>query len=437
MEYVPQALQTNPTIFPRYNWYAALPVASSINLGVTNSFALSDAIENSNGVTKLNLSGITGAVDNSGFFNFRTTLDLLNFGVKFAKNHFVNLTFQENIDIRVAYNNGLFNLAQFGFADSAVIGNATTITDFGANILHYSKLSTGYTYQFEDGKILSLRPSLYFGKGFVSTLDTRLRFLVDPSVTQFTFDADVIAKTSGTEVLDNILGFDSTASSNFDFGSYVGNLRDMGAGIDIGFSYPVDRTVTLSLAIVDLGFIRWKTTPRTYSIKNLSIDFDGLSIDDLSANSEDSTQQTGLDSLITSIENQIVFNSDKSAFSTLVNAKFFINGIWHLNEIADVSFLIRSQMIYGRMEQAITIANTLKLGKWLNTAVTYTIANNTYNNIGIGFAANAGPIQFYLVSDNILGLTKLDYTKQLNLRLGINIRPKPPTQRAAWSMRGR
>ncbi len=41
----------------------------------------------------------------------------------------------------------------------------------------------------------------------------------------------------------------------------------------------------------------------------------------------------------------------------------------------------------------------------------------------------SGPVQLYLVSDNLYGFTQYDYMRTTNFRFGINIRPKAPKER--------
>ena len=71
----------------------------------------------------------------------------------------------------------------------------------------------------------------------------------------------------------------------------------------------------------------------------------------------------------------------------------------------------------------------------LMTSVSYTMSNNSYNNLGVGLSFRGGPFQFYLVSDHIpVTFNKLQFEdngdetsfpfptdlKRINIRFGLN-----------------
>ena len=53
--------------------------------------------------------------------------------------------------------------------------------------------------------------------------------------------------------------------------------------------------------------------------------------------------------------------------------------------------------------------------------VSYSIINNTFNNIGAGLSARLGPVQLYLVSDNVFHMVFPANLQTTNLRVGINL----------------
>jgi hypothetical protein len=53
--------------------------------------------------------------------------------------------------------------------------------------------------------------------------------------------------------------------------------------------------------------------------------------------------------------------------------------------------------------------------------VSYNLFNHQYTNLGGGISINAGPVQLYLISDNIPGLIFYKSTNNYSFQFGINI----------------
>ena len=87
-----------------------------------------------------------------------------------------------------------------------------------------------------------------------------------------------------------------------------------------------------------------------------------------------------------------------------------------------------SQIFDKAVHPGIALSYNQKVGKWLNASASYSAYNRSYNNIGLGLSLNGGPIQLYVVSDNVLGIFFPHNTKNLHFHAGINLTfgRKPP-----------
>jgi len=61
------------------------------------------------------------------------------------------------------------------------------------------------------------------------------------------------------------------------------------------------------------------------------------------------------------------------------------------------------------------------LGDIFSLTGTYSAVNGTYDNLGLGLALRGGPLQFYMVNDNILALANPVRADFVNIRFGMNI----------------
>jgi hypothetical protein len=443
LHYAPQSLQVNTGFMPESNWYVALPGLNLPAISVSNTFGMADLFETRGDYTYIDFTTTSSALNGgNGALEVGMQVDVLNFGFKFAEKHFIHLQAQTFANIKFGYNNGLINLLRYGFADSSNIGTRVTITNFGPEISAYSKVGIGYTYQLNEKMSIGVRPNYYMGHAYLSTLNTNIGFYTSPELDQLLVQADIEIQAGGVgTILNNYLNLNQN-TDNGQGGETYNPLDDLnlfannGFGVDFGVNAAIDKTLHLSASVVDLGYIRWKENTMTHTM-NAEIDFRGMDLSALTGGGDteegstataDTSNSSGIDSLLTSITDQLVITGDNSAFTTFLSTKVYLAGNWHMNEYVHLGFLIRSELENGGLKQAMTIAPSFKLGRAFNATISYTAANGTFNNIGLGLAWNAGPVQLYLVSDNLYGFTQYDYMRTTNFRFGINIRPKAPEE---------
>jgi hypothetical protein len=70
------------------------------------------------------------------------------------------------------------------------------------------------------------------------------------------------------------------------------------------------------------------------------------------------------------------------------------------------------------------MAATLFFERWfskhLQAKLTYTADPFSFTNIGLGVSTQFGPVNLYLLADNLLYLTNLYNTKSANVQVGLN-----------------
>ena len=83
--------------------------------------------------------------------------------------------------------------------------------------------------------------------------------------------------------------------------------------------------------------------------------------------------------------------------------------------------MFQSEIFQKELLPSFPAAVDRKMNKWITLGATYTIINRSYNNLGFGFNINPGPVQFYMVADNLFGAIKPQNARYAQLRFGINL----------------
>jgi len=97
-------------------------------------------------------------------------------------------------------------------------------------------------------------------------------------------------------------------------------------------------------------------------------------------------------------------------------------GISHrLNRNLSVNALLAARITKQKIQSGLTVSGIWRPYNWLSTSVSLSYIHRSINNIGAGLVLGRSPVQFYAVSDNVLGFIWPQSTKNLNLRFGFNL----------------
>ena len=69
-------------------------------------------------------------------------------------------------------------------------------------------------------------------------------------------------------IIVNTSGFDSSAFDNFSVSKYAFKKKNTGMGIDLGGVYKLNKKISFSASVIDLGFIKWKSGINNYVSNN-------------------------------------------------------------------------------------------------------------------------------------------------------------------------
>jgi hypothetical protein len=203
---------------------------------------------------------------------------------------------------------------------------------------------------------------------------------------------------------------------------YLLNRRNAGFGLDLGATYQLNDKIDLNFSIVDLGFINWKSDVKNYVNDGSTFEFSGIDIDDfILKNNVDTSKNSSLQRVLDSLGEAFNLEEKNEAYRSNLIAQIYIGGSYQLSEKGKAGALIQSEYFKGKLNPSITLSYNHKFTKWFHATASYTVINNSYNNIGGGFVVHPGPVQLYIVADNILGAIQPQNARHMQVRAGINL----------------
>lgn len=437
---LPQNHLLNPALRPSNSFYIGLP---SINMNINNNLVnFSDIFINSSTSDsvstflnpKYNITDFLDKVQDKNSIEPEFTLQLFGLGFSVGKNSYVFLDVNDRLSGNIVIPGDIFKLGLTG--NAGFQGNKIDLSSFRADIKYYREVGLGFSKNFTNKLRIGVKGKLLFGIATASIDNKSFGITIDDNYTH-SLNADLVANISAPIIVTkdaskNIskVAFDD---SRFDTKSgiidFVTGKKNMGLGLDIGATYDVTPKLVVSAAITDLGYIKWKKDVTNLEAKSNYV-FDGLNMINV-LNGTKTFDEVGKAELDT-LKDSFKITDSKNAFTTYLPVGVSLGVNYKLTKSFSVGLLSYSRFIGKQLKEAVTLSGNLNLGNAFSTTVTYTIANQRFDNLGAGLAFRPGIFQFYLLADRIPVMwnnIKVENStfpvptsfNTINLRMGMNL----------------
>ena len=438
---IPQALMVNPGMETDFQWFAGVPFVSGISghagsNGVSlNDIFAADGLDINDKVRER----LVGALTTRDEFSATARIELFNGGFRSAFSNIFysfgayveldNITYwpQDYAFLAFEGNAGQLNRS-FDLGDLKTRGSMVAVYHFGAN----KKMNKNLT--------LGARAKVYSGiADYNSTNNSGLLVNTEGenNILSTTIDADLKLRTSGVQALDDAVEDDALPGTLLKRGLLGG---DLGLGLDLGFTYRLgDRTV-LTGSLLDVGLMYHSGDIESYSL-NGSASAEGIEInvlEELADLNRDFWQH-----LVDEIEESLPFETTNSGYVTFrpirLNASVrhdFGKTIGpekdcdcrvskvnqrppkYTNAIGAHLFAIQRPR---GPQPALTGFYQRRFGHFLALKATYTIDRFSASNVGLGINVQAGPVNLYVIGDNLLSYQNIAASNYASFQLGLNI----------------
>ncbi len=404
--------QFNPAFAP-LRGYINLPVIGGMNVNMSGNIALDNILYPRNGklVTLLDSSVSSaealGTLRKNNLMGLDTRINLFGIG-KFTRNHKNFWSFDMSLRINEDMN---LPKSLFEFLKK---GREGTISNFGLATEAYLEAAVNYSFPL-------LNDKLYIG--------VRGKFLAGAARAQVNYDQFDISlqqdrwavTTRGTV---NVTADGTTVTPNPETGTF--EMSDLnfkprkpagyGFAVDLGATYDILPGLQASLAVIDLGFIKWNKNSTVSGVSTQQAEFVGVTVPD------DGTDQAPDFDLEMLKFNQVESSANSKMLRASINAgvEYELWNHW-------VGFGLFYSMRFWEYKTMHNLTGSVNFHpvRWFTLTGSYSVLNNRGGAVGLGLNLCPGWINFFLATD--LLITK--HTPQwvpvrqssANLTLGIGI----------------
>ena len=387
-----QASHVNPGFIPDASLVIGLPLISNINAGFSNNgFTLKDIGGSGWGLNglRLNYETILPIVENDNIAGGGLNTNLLTIGYR-LKNDYIAFESSENV------------VGTFYYPKDAI--------QFGSDI-HNGNFNPGQVYNlnglaydlthFRDFSFVYARD---FGR---ASAGVRIRYLVGLENYSSAGPGLVLTSTEETGVYQIQGQLELWAAGVQSFsgeGSYPiwGQANNTGFAFDFGTTYSLGEKLKASFSVVNLGGIHWVSGVNRSVLAN-EIESPRTKIDEIFDGFIDKEGAANL------------------SYSTALPTLFNLGSAYQMNEQSTFNLLLNSRYIHGKHSLGAALSYSRKFSPGFRGSLTYSAVKGSLLNLGGGIVAKAGPLQLFLVTDNLLSAFNPSGSHNTNVSVGANL----------------
>lgn len=410
MHNVPQANLLNPAVQIDCKWFVGIPLLTSTQLNYSNTaFSFNDILGSGN----LNIDALNDNVHRADLLATEVHLDLISLGYKYHE-YYIIFNIAEKVNMAFTYPGDLVGLAWQG--NTQFLGETANFNNLRTNTSYYREYSLGVSKVWDPYQTYGIRAKLLFGKLGVYSGKSEMSLYTDPTTYNLSFEGDVRLNSSLPLIVNQnpdgaITG---VTAQDFDLIGTLFNSQNLGFAVDLGGIYQYDEYLTLSASMLDLGFIRWKTTPNNIQMKG-SFEFSGTGM------GSDFNSNGYIIDIRDSIFESFTQDITNDPYYSWLPLQIYIGGMYQYLPKLGIGAVNRNVIYRNKLHSSITLSANTTLWNKLSASLSWSYLNNTYKNVGLGLAWHGRGLQLHMVSDNVLGIFKPLDARNLNLRFGFSL----------------
>jgi hypothetical protein len=406
MHDIAQSNSLNPSVASDCRWNVGFPVLGNISIAAKTPLTYNDL---GRGKESIDGQKIASQLKNTNILSSNVSLNILTLGYR-AGDMYYQFTMNEKVFLRGSSSKIPVDLLM-GNAPSA---GKTYEINIALSMAIYREYGLNVAYNFGDDLWLGARAKLLFGRVGAHSPNDIVSLYTDPLTQSMDLKSDLLMKASipGTIVVDPGSGTISKFNSQLGVKHFIFNPVNIGGAIDLGVNKFFENGWKFSASILNIGMINWrKHTHQFYQKSTLNYNMSSSGIiewDDF------------VDTVKSVIKNSQYTGHE--AFPQWLSPEIMIGASYPVMEYLRVGVTGYSAISSSGIPWAITATALTDNTSHVYGALSYTVTNNSFLNIGAGVGFRFGAFNIHAITDNIMMLFKPATQKYATVQLGINFK---------------
>jgi hypothetical protein len=418
---VHQADYLNPATQSCCNGFLTLPAISGTSVIAGNTgFDYNDLIHPGTGLLQdsliLDIENVKSKLGDKNYVIAETFVPIFGFGFWYG-NSFITFEISNRTIMNTGYPKSLVALAG-GNADFIGETNPADISNFGPELINYNEFAFGWSKKITHRLTIGTKLKILSGLACVQKHRSNIKLFTADTTYAMRLETDLdynISAPAEFEYDDNGL----ISGINYNDSNLVQDLsptKNFGLGIDFGAIYQLNDKWKFYASVTDLGFIRWNKNSK-HIFRSGVFEYSGLTLDSVWNDSDYNEFKAWGDSIASFFH----FDHAETKFTSILNTNLYIGANYQIAPFLSFGLLSKTYLFDKSIHQAFTFSANFKPIKSISVSMSYSIMNREYKNIGFGLALNLGPLQFYIVTDNIYTAFMPKNSKLAGIMVGLNL----------------
>ena len=422
---LPQTLLLNPGLETDYKFHIGVPLLSGISSEIKSTgFSLSEIFAVNNKTINDKINTVLNKIDANDYLKVNTQIEVFSGGYRFDKNTYVSFGFYQELDAIGYLPSDALTLINEG--NNSYLNRSFSISEMLYKLDVLGVIHAGVSRRISNKLTLGARLKLYSSALNLETTNNQGSFttrLGNNNIYVHHLDNVNLNLRSSGLISNN--EYISDASTYIENSLLGGNL---GAGIDLGFTYHVTPQLQLSGSLIDLGFVHHNKNIKNKLIVG-SFTFEGIEFEfdsninywgELDAALKEQLPIVGNEDSYTSWRPAKVNAAIKYSFGEKRSKYCYDNT---LKDFYTNAFGAQLYSVFRPLRQQFVFTSFYEksFSNKLQAKITHTIDDYSYYNIGLGVSAKIGVINFYGILDNLTKLSDISSSNNASLQFGFNL----------------
>lgn len=394
------SMKQNPAFRPERG-YVSIPVLGMINPSLSTSGLTLDQLVYPRG--NENVLFLDPSVDTNSFLDGLDKNNQVNFGMNteiFGAGWYRGEAFW-SFDVTLKANANFSvpkTMFEFMKRGTGPEGASYDMSDMMMQGEAYVETGVGYSRPINDKLTVGGKLKFLIGAGSVKAQINKMHAVMNEDqwiiTTQGTLDASVKGLQTESKRDENGREY----IDNYDVDGF--GVAGFGAGIDLGASYRLTDKITLSGALLDLGFISWGSGIHGVT-DGTPFEFNGF---DLSLNGNNDMDDQ-FDALTQDLEDLIRFREEgKKSRGTMLRPTLNIGGEYSLlpNKLS-FGLLSSTRFYQPKAYTELTVSANYRPINWFEGTLSYSFIHSKFKTFGLALNFSPSWINFFVGSDFMLG----------------------------------
>ncbi len=398
--------KVNPSYFPQDGLMISLP---SVGLSLMHTGPSFQDLYEKQSTGKYQIRGDQAleAFDSHNLFGGAFSADLL--GVAFTKgeNSF-SLNYGMYANGSIDYTADAAKLLLKG--NGEFVGQTLSIgPEISVNV--YDKIGLGYARKFGDWSV-GARMNFLFGRKSLSTQEHYVNLTTSSDYYALDLQTDYVLRSSDFLNIDSETNKVSLGEMTYKPGL---GKNGKGYGLDFGFTYQVDKQLSIFSSVTNIGSILWKENTSIYSSQTHMV-YEGVQIQSLA-----NLDTASLSGMLDSIQQFVGLEESEGTFKTVLSPAFMGGGSLKISDKTTFNGVIVFNEIMGNFLPAVGLGVQRQLAPWAKVGGSLSYQNKRINHIGLNTTVKFGPVQMFMATDNILTFIAPRSSGTMHFRAGMSV----------------